>query len=63
MGHRGCVLGTAFSPDGETFVSVDDKQIVRFWSVASGQVLGEFECKNYAPQSILFNPTGRILFC
>ena len=57
----GNVLSAAFSPDGKIIATGDTDCQIRFWSVATGQLLAT--CKGHTNwvRSIAFSPDGQIL--
>jgi WD40 repeat protein len=44
VGHRDCVLGCTFSPDGSTLLSWSADNTVRLWDTSGATVLAELDC-------------------
>jgi WD40 repeat protein len=43
QGHTDDVHSVVFSPDGSSFVSGSDDKSIKFWNVASGELLHNFD--------------------
>jgi WD40 repeat protein len=59
--HKKGVNSVAFSPDGRLLASGGNDAVARFWSLASGELLGEVIGGTFAVPSIAFTPTGEAL--
>ena len=64
--HAERVVGAVFSPDGHLIATTDDTMLPRLWDADTGEPLGEPLTKpsaaSLAPETPLFNPTGRWLY-
>jgi len=59
-GHKGMVSTLAFSPDGKILASGGFDQIIRFWNLESGSLIGQVSVAD-SPESLAFSPDGKKL--
>jgi len=60
LGHGARVWSIAFAPDGQTLASASLDGTIRFWDVATGRQVAQFERQPEA-RSIAFTPEGQLL--
>ncbi len=61
-GHRGFVLGAAFSPDGRYALSSGNDHSVRLWDIETGAELARFEGHTGEVWRVAFSPDGRTAY-
>jgi RNA polymerase sigma factor (sigma-70 family) len=59
-GHSGAAQAVAFSPDGKTLASVDERGCLRFWESTSGKPLAKTSMF-FAQVSLAYSPNGKLL--
>jgi RNA polymerase sigma factor (sigma-70 family) len=58
-GHQEAIYPVLFSPDGKTLISCGDDKTVRFWDVATGKQVRQFDFAE--PGNIAVSPDGKTL--
>jgi WD40 repeat protein len=60
-GHKGPILGVAFSPDGTRLVSASRDETLRIWHAATGREIAVVRGHRGVVQALAFSPHGRRL--
>jgi len=60
-GHKGAVMGVAFSPDGKRLASASGDNTVKLWDADTGAELFTLKGHTEAVYSLAFGPDGNTL--
>lgn len=61
-GHGRSVRAVAASPRGDVVATGGDDRVVRFWEARTGRMLGSVGGLPWGPFSMVFHPSGSVLF-